>query len=59
MRQINGENVGVLTHCPLVPFGTHKQITVEANDARGYIDTENILALIKLQCMLSDQLCKS
>ena len=43
-----------LTHSPLVPFGTHVQLTVEANDAWGYIDTGKILALINLQCMLSD-----
>ena len=24
-----------LTHCPLKPFGTHIQITVEANVAQG------------------------
>ena len=48
-----------LTHCLLVPFGTHRQITVEANVAGGYINTENILILKNLQWMLSDQLCKS
>ena len=48
-----------LTHCPLMPFGAHIQITVEANVARGYKDTENILVLINLQYMLSDQIYKS
>ena len=48
-----------LTHSPLVPFGTLIQLTVGANDAWGYIDTGNILALINLQLKLSDQLCKS
>ena len=49
----------LLTHSPLVPFGTLIQLTVGGNDAWGYIDTGNILALINLQCMLSDRLCKS
>ena len=49
----------VLTHCLLMPFETHRQITVEANVAGGYIDTGNINVSINLPWMLSDQLCKS
>ena len=48
-----------LTHCLLMSFGTRRQITVGANVAGGYIDTGNVLILINLQWMLSDQLCKS
>ena len=48
-----------LTHCLLMPFETHRQITVEANVAGGYIDTGNINVSINLPWMLSDQLCKS
>ena len=43
-----------LTHSPPVPFGTLIQLTVGGNNAWGYIDTGNILALINLRCMLSD-----
>ena len=48
-----------LTHCLLMPFETHRQITVEANVAGGYIDTGNINVSINLAWMLYDQLCKS
>ena len=48
-----------LTHCLLMPFESHRQITVEANVAGGYIDTGNINVSINLPWMLSDQLCKS
>ena len=40
-----------------MPFETHRQITVEANVAGGYIDTGNINVSINLPSMLSDQLC--
>ena len=50
---------GALTHCLLMPFETHRQITVEANVAGGYKDTGNINVSINLPWMLSDQLCKS
>ena len=42
-----------------MPFETHRQITVEANVAGGYIDTGNINVSINLPWMLSDQLCLS
>ena len=48
-----------LTHCLLMPFETHRQITVDTNVAGGYIDTGNINVSINLPWMLSDQLCKS
>ena len=56
-RQLNTKHA--LTHCLLMPFETHRQITVEANVAGGYIDTGNINVSINLLWMLSDQLCKS
>ena len=49
----------ILTHCPLMAFGTHVQITLEENVAWGHIDTGNILVLINLQWMISGQICKS
>ena len=49
----------LLNRCPLMPFGTNIQITAEANVARECKDTENILVLINLQCMLSYQIYKS
>ena len=51
--------ISLLTHCLLMPFETHRQITVEANVAGGYIDTGNINVSMNLPWMLSDQLCKS
>ena len=56
---ICSEHDCTLTHCLLMPFETHRQITVEANVAEGYIDTGNINVSINLPWMLSDQLCKS
>ena len=41
-----------LTQCLLMPFETHRQITVEANVAGGYIDTGNINVSINLPWML-------
>ena len=40
-------------------FGTHIQITMEANVARGHIDAGNILVATNLQWKLSDQLRRS
>ena len=54
-----GLSTCTLTHCLLMPFETHRQITVEANVAGGYIDTGNINVSINMPWMLSDQLCKS
>ena len=61
-EEMKSENIiilCILTHCLLMPFETHRQITVEANVAGGYIDTGNINVSINLQWMLSNQLCKS
>ena len=53
------QGVRPLTHCPLKPYGTDIQISVEANVARGYVDTEHVLVSTHLQWMLFDQPCKS